>query len=173
MPPPSSTITPPLLCPPALLHKYTTAPTISSGLPNLPFGFSLAIASSPPCNAINPFAILLGKNPGAIEFTNICLGPRSTARFLAKCIAAAFDAEYPNVACSPRVPVPTPATDAVMITRLGSSSVARDCNNGAKSRMLLNTDFTFRFMTFPNAESGWVSNFSPQVAPAFARRMST
>ena len=46
-------------------------------------------------------------------------------------ITAAFDAEYPNVACSPRVPVTRPATEAVTMTREGSSRVAFFSRRGA------------------------------------------
>ena len=35
-----------------------------------------------------------------------------------------LEAEYPNVACSPKVPTPRPAIEAVTMTREGSSSVA-------------------------------------------------
>lgn len=35
------------------------------------------------------------------------------------------------------------------------------------------TAFTLRSMTFEKLESVWSSNFAPQVAPAFAKRMST
>lgn len=39
--------------------------------------------------------------------------------------------------------------------------------------MVLKTLLTFKSMTFANAESGCVSNFSPHVAPAFANKIST
>jgi hypothetical protein len=52
------------------------------------------------------------------------LGPSSTAKFLVRWITAAFEAEYPKVALSPREPIPIPATDAVMMTLDGSSIVA-------------------------------------------------
>jgi hypothetical protein len=39
--------------------------------------------------------------------------------------------------------------------------------------MVLKTLLTFKSMTFANALSGWVSNSSPHVAPAFANRIST
>lgn len=42
----------------------------------------------------------------------------------------------------------------------------------AHSRTVLKTLFTFRSITFANAESGCVSNRSPHVAPAFANRIS-
>lgn len=74
---------------------------------------------------------------------------------------------------SPRLPTPKPATEAVMTTLDGSSNVARFCNRGANSRMRLNTPRTFKSITLAKALSGWVSNFSPQEAPALARRMST
>lgn len=40
-------------------------------------------------------------------------------------------------------------------------------------RIVLKTLLTFKSITFAKAPSGWVSNFSPHVAPAFANRMST
>ena len=79
--PPSIVTQVPLQCPPALLAKYTTAPAISSGRPSLRFGFCAASFFSPPCISISPLAILLGKNPGAIELQIIWRGPSSTARF--------------------------------------------------------------------------------------------
>lgn len=36
-------------------------------------------------------------------------------------MTAALEAEYPNVAFFPRVPTPIPATEAVIMTRDGSS----------------------------------------------------
>lgn len=39
--------------------------------------------------------------------------------------------------------------------------------------MVLKTLLTFRSMTFAKAESECVSNFSPHVAPAFAKSIST
>jgi hypothetical protein len=44
---------------------------------------------------------------------------------------------------------------------------------GTYSLTVLNTLLTFRSITLPKALSGCVSNFSPQVAPALAKRMST
>ena len=41
------------------------------------------------------------------------------------------------------------------------------------SLMVLKTLLTFRSMTLAKALSGCVSNFSPQVAPALAKSMST
>jgi hypothetical protein len=76
--------------------------------------------SCPPDISINPFAILEGKKPGAIAFTRMPRGPSSTARFLVRWMTAALEAEYPNVACLPRVPTPIPATEAVIMTREGS-----------------------------------------------------
>lgn len=94
-----------------------------------------------------------------------------------------------------------PAIDAVMITRLGSLVEAFFCNNGANlmqkelaaylitslkggseeriymwghyNRTVLNTLLTFKSITFANAASGCVSNFSPHVAPALANKTST
>lgn len=79
----------------------------------------------------------------------------------------------PKVACFPSVPIPRPATLAVMTTLEGSSMVARFCNSGANSRIRLNTPRTLRSITLANALSGCVSNFSPHVAPALASKMST
>ena len=42
-----------------------------------------------------------------------------------------LDAEYPNVACSPKVPTPRPAIEAVTMTREGSSRVAFFWRRGA------------------------------------------
>lgn len=42
-----------------------------------------------------------------------------------------FEAEYPNMACSPNVPTPKPAMEAVTITRDGSSCVEFFCSSGA------------------------------------------
>jgi hypothetical protein len=119
--PPSTTIFAPLTWELALLDKNTTKPAISSAFPNLKLGFCAASNSAPPLKSNSPFAILLGKKPGDIELTRTCRGPNSTARFLVRWIAAAFDAEYPKVAFFPRVPTPIPATEAVMITLEGSS----------------------------------------------------
>lgn len=66
-----------------------------------------------------------------MALTRICLGPSSTARFLAKWMTAALEAEYPKVAFAPRVPTPMPATEAVMMTRDGSAIEPFFCNSGA------------------------------------------
>jgi hypothetical protein len=129
--PPSTVIVAPLICELALLLKNTTKPAISSGFPSLLLGFFAANSSAPPVKLINPLAILLGKNPGAIALTKICLGPSSTARFFARWITAALEAEYPNVAFLPRLPIPIPATEAVMMTLDGSSIVPFFCRSGA------------------------------------------
>jgi len=47
-------------------------------------------------------------------------------------MTAAFEAEYPKVAFSPKLPIPIPATDAVTITLEGSVGVAFFCSSGAK-----------------------------------------
>ena len=44
---------------------------------------------------------------------------------------------------------------------------------GAYSLQVLKTLLTFRSITFANALSGCVSNFSPHVTPAFANSIST
>jgi len=46
-------------------------------------------------------------------------------------MTAAFDAEYPKVAFFPRLPTPIPATDAVIITLEGSSTVPLFCSSEA------------------------------------------
>lgn len=115
----------------ALLERKTTRPAISSGLPNLPLGFLAPAASSPPARPISPLAILDGKKPGAIAFVKMCRGPNSTAKFLARWMTAALDAEYPKVAFLPREPTPRPATEAVTMTLEGSCLVAFFCSNGA------------------------------------------
>lgn len=132
--PPSKVMQAPLQCPPAREARYTTAPAISSGIPSLIFGFMAAIASAPPCISIKPLAILLGKNPGAIALHMICRGPSSTARLRVRCMTAAFEAEYPYVPLSPRLPTPSPAIDAVTMTREVLSSVAFFCRRGANLR---------------------------------------
>lgn len=48
-----------------------------------------------------------------------------------RCIAAAFEAEYPKVAFSPREPIPRPAMEAVTITREGDSREAEAWRRGA------------------------------------------
>jgi hypothetical protein len=45
-----------------------------------------------------------------------------------------LEAEYPNVAFSPRLPTPRPAIDAVTNTREGSSTVAFFWRRGANLR---------------------------------------
>ena len=98
------------------------------------------------------------------------------------------------MAFSPSEPIPRPAIDAVTMTREGSSRVAFFSSNGANlcgfaiskcylrrgrgtmlahSLIVLKTLLTFRSMTFAKALSGCVSNFSPHVAPAFAKSIST
>ena len=145
--------------------------------------------SGPPRRSIKPFAIFDGKNPGAMLLTRMCLGPSSTARLRVKCIAAAFEAEYPKVAFSPSEPVPSPATEPVTITREHDSRVALFSRSGANLHVIsghieratgvpyfctvTKILLTLRSITLENALSGCVSNFSPQVAPAFASRMST
>jgi hypothetical protein len=129
--PPSTVTVAPLICELALLDKNTTNSAISSGFPNLLLGSFAAISSAPPLSSNNPEAIFEGKNPGAIAFTRICLGPNSTARFLVRWITAAFEAEYPNVAFFPREPTPIPATEAVIMTLDGSSIEPFFCKSGA------------------------------------------
>lgn len=90
-PPPSKVIQAPLTWVAARLDRYTTAPAISSGLPSLPLGFILAIASTPPCLSISPEAILEGKKPGAMLLQRMCRGPNSTARLRVRWIAAAME----------------------------------------------------------------------------------
>lgn len=82
--PPSIAIVAPFTCAPALLARYTTTPAISSGLPSLFIGFAAAMLSLPPLISNKPLLILVGKKPGQMLFTVICLGPSSTARFLPK-----------------------------------------------------------------------------------------
>jgi len=91
--PPSTGTVAPFTCPLALLAKNTTNPAISSGLPNLPVGFLLANASVPPMASINPFAMRVGKKPGAMELQRMCLGPSSMARWFIRWITAALEAE--------------------------------------------------------------------------------
>jgi len=91
--PPSTGTVAPFTCPLALLAKNTTNPAISSGLPNLPVGFLLANASGPPMASINPFAMRVGKKPGAMELQRMCLGPSSMARWFIRWITAALEAE--------------------------------------------------------------------------------
>lgn len=93
----------------------------SSGTPNLLFGVISASALVPPESSMRPFAILVGKKPGAIAVVKMCSGPSSTARFLVSDNAAALLAEYPKVALAPRLPTPKPAMEAVMTIRDGSS----------------------------------------------------
>ena len=76
----------------ALEHKNTTTPATSSGLPRRLFGLESASFCVPPVNSINPFAIFVGKNPGAMLLTRMPLGPSSTAKFRVKCSAAALEA---------------------------------------------------------------------------------
>ena len=52
---------------------------------------------------------------------------------------------------------------------LGKMTLYVDTHN----LIVLKTLLTFKSITFANAESGCVSNFSPHVAPAFANKMST
>lgn len=87
--PPSIAIFAPLRWLAALLHRYTTVPAISSGIPSLPLGFCFAISSSPPCSSIKPDAILEGKKPGAMLLQRMWRGPSSTARLRVRWIAAA------------------------------------------------------------------------------------
>jgi hypothetical protein len=72
------------MCELALLLKNTTNPAMSSGFPSLLLGLLAANCSSPPVRLMSPLAIFEGKNPGAIALTKICLGPSSTAKFLAR-----------------------------------------------------------------------------------------
>jgi hypothetical protein len=88
---------------------------------------------------MSPDAIFEGKNPGAMALVRMCLGPSSTAKFLARWMTAAFDAEYPNVAFFPRVPTPIPATDAVIMTLDGSSTVPFFSSNGANLLVYIST----------------------------------
>lgn len=105
----------PLTCEPPLLQRYTTVAfqrwirglaltsdtgrnidaltAKSSGTPNLLFGVISASASMPPESSMRPFAILVGKKPGAMAVVKMCSGPSSTARFLVSEIAAALLAE--------------------------------------------------------------------------------
>lgn len=87
--PPSIAIFAPLRWLAALLHKYTTVPAISSGIPSLPLGFCFAISSSPPWSSMRPDAILEGKKPGAMLLQRMCRGPSSTARLRVRWMAAA------------------------------------------------------------------------------------
>lgn len=129
--PPSTVTTAPFTWLLALLAKNTTVPAISSGRPSLLFGFASASAFSPPCNSMRPLAIFDGKKPGAMALHRICRGPSSTARFFVRWMTAALEAEYPKVAFSPKEPTPSPATEAVTMTREGSSIVAFFCSSGA------------------------------------------
>lgn len=104
---------------------------MSSGLPNLLLGFASARACVPPVKAIKPFAIFVGKKPGAMLLQRMPLGPNSTARLRARWSAAALEALYPGVAFSPRDPIPMPATDAVTSTREGSANEAFFSSSGA------------------------------------------
>ncbi len=73
-----------------------------------------------------------------------------------------FEAEYPKVAFSPKEPTPRPATEAVTMTRDGSSNVAFFCNSGAN----LPQDHRISDM-FPHrstARSGDSSNQAPGMA---------
>ena len=97
-PPPSMVTQAPLIWLAALLAKNTTVPAISSGRPNLPFGFALAISASPPCAAIRPEAILEGKKPGAMLLQRMWRGPSSTARLRVRWIAAAERGEEVSIA---------------------------------------------------------------------------
>ena len=65
-----------------------------------------------------------------MELHRICLGPRSTARWRIRWIAAALEAEYDGEEFGPVEPIPIPATDAVQITRDGSSIDARFASSG-------------------------------------------
>lgn len=129
--PPSRVMLAPFRWLDALEERYTTAAAISSGLPNRLFGLASAIAFVPPVISIKPLAILEGKKPGAMLLTRMPRGPSSTARLRVRCRAAALEALYPNVACSPREPTPRPAIEAVTITRDGSSSEPFFCSRGA------------------------------------------
>lgn len=74
--------------------------------------------------------ILLGKKPGAIALHLIFFGPNSTAKLRVRWMTADFEALYDGVPCEPVVPIPTPATEAVVITREGSVGVARAVSRG-------------------------------------------
>ncbi len=51
-----------------------------------------------------------------------------------------LEAEYPNVAFSPREPTAIPATEAVTMTRDGSSIVAFFCRSGANLKQYEKVD---------------------------------
>lgn len=147
--PPSKTIVSPLICPPALLLKNTTAAAISSARPTLPFGFALFSASIPPLFSISPFAIFEGKKPGAIPLTRIPLGPSSMARLRARWRTAALLAAYEYAALGPREPMPMPATEPVTMTREGSAWVAFFWRRGANLWCLVSSLHPIlRFLAF-------------------------
>lgn len=104
--------------PPALEHRNTATPAISSGSPSLPRGLSLLSSSTPPRLLMRPWASFDGKKPGAMMLDVMFFGPSSTAKFRARCywtsvepdtasisrrltLTAAFDVEYIMVPCSP------------------------------------------------------------------------
>ena len=94
-------------------------------------GVASASCCVPPDNSIRPFAIFVGKKPGAIALQRIPCGASSTAKLRVMCRAAAFEALYANVAFSPSDPMPIPATEAVTTTREGSEREARLRRRGA------------------------------------------
>jgi hypothetical protein len=65
---------------------------MSSGVPSLLFGVASASCCVPPDNSIKPFAIFVGKKPGAIALQRIPCGASSTAKLRVMCSAAAFEA---------------------------------------------------------------------------------
>lgn len=67
-------------------------PAMSSGLPSRLLGLASASISVPPAISIRPLAILEGKKPGEMLLTRMPRGASSTARFLVRWMAAAFDA---------------------------------------------------------------------------------
>jgi hypothetical protein len=72
---------------------------------------------------MSPFASFDGKNPGDRLFAVIFLGPSSTARFRARCVAAAFEAEYMIVPLSPVCGTTEPAMELTITTREGEVGV--------------------------------------------------
>ena len=165
---------------------------MSCGFPILPLGLCLAMEPVPPIVSMRPFDILLGKKPGAIALQTICLLPSSTARWRVRWMTAAFEAVYAGTEFCPVLPIPTPAVEAVVMIRDGSSAVARACKRGAnleqgcqyEVQMMLapatthfwaqkKTLFTFRSITLAKCSSLCSSNGAPHVAPALANKMST
>lgn len=104
---------------------------MSDGCPIRRLGFSFASASMPPIASMRPFAMREGKKPGAMALHMMWRGPSSTARWWMRWMTAAFEAVYEGTLCSPVLPMPMPATEAVAMTRDGFSTVARFWRRGA------------------------------------------